>query len=149
MPYLKLYYHIVWATFERQPQIDPERAAIIRGTLYSKAKELRVALHAVGIVADHGHVVASIPPVLSMAACVKHFKGASSRAVNVRTGAGQVFRWQEGYGALTLGEQSLATVIAYVRDQPRHHGEGTTVPLYEAIEGEHDRQSSSDDFFTP
>src|SRR5438093_614410 len=118
MPYWQLYYHLVWATFERQPLIDAEREAIVRTTLYSKAKSLRVVLHAVGNVADHIHLVASIPPVLSVATCVRHLKGASSRAVNVRTGTPQVFRWQEGYGALSKGERSLATVVAYVRNQP-------------------------------
>jgi putative transposase len=66
MPYWKLYYHLVWATFERLPLITPEREAILRTTLYVKAKELRLVLHGLGHVADHSHVVASIPPVLSV-----------------------------------------------------------------------------------
>ncbi len=146
MPYWKLYYHLVWATFERHPLINPEREAIIRTTWFTKAKELRLVLHATGIVADHVHVVASIPPVLSVAVCVKHLKGASSRAVHVQAGPGHPFRWQEGYGALSLGERSLATVIAYVQDQPRHHREGTTLPLYETTPEERLAQSSSDNF---
>ncbi len=148
MPYWKLYYHLVWATFERHPLITPEREAIVRTTLYSKAKDLRAVLHVVGGVADHVHVVASIPPVLSVAACVKQLKGASSRAVNVQASAGQIFRWQEGYGALSLGERSLSTVVAYVKNQPRHHREQTTLAVYETTEGEGIGESSSDDFFT-
>ena len=96
MPYWKLYYHITWATFERHPLITPECKAILHTTLFTKARELKVVLHAAGSVADHVHVVVSIPPVLSVAACVKHLKGASSRAVHVQAGAGQAFRWQEG-----------------------------------------------------
>jgi REP-associated tyrosine transposase len=147
MPYWRLYYHIVWATFERHPLITVERGAIIRATLSAKAKELRVVLHATGIVADHMHVVASIPPVLSLAVCVKHLKGASSRAVHLRAGTGRAFRWQEGYGALTLGERSLRTVVAYVQDQPRRHREQTTLPLFETTE--RPEQSSSEDFGSP
>ena len=41
------------------------------------------------------------------------------------------FQWQGGYGALSLGERSLETVIAYVRNQPEHHRTGRTVALYE------------------
>ena len=134
MPYWKLYYHLIWATFGRHPLITSECEAIMRTVLYTKVKDLKVVLHAVGIVTDHVHVVASIPPVLSVAACVKHLKGATSRAANVQAGAGLVFRWQEGYGVLSLGERSLATVVAYVRDQPRHHHERTTVPLYETTD---------------
>ncbi len=149
MPYWKLYYHIIWATFERHQVITAECEAIIRTVLFAKAKELRVVLHATGIVADHMHVVASIPPGLSVAACVKHLKGATSRAVHLRSGVGQVFRWQEGYAALSLGERSLETVVSYVRDQPRHHDEQTTIALYEMTEGERRAQSSLDDFRTP
>ena len=141
-----LYYHLVWATFERHPLITPEREAVIRTTLYTKAKDLRAVLHAVGNVTDHVHVVPSIPPTLSVAACVKQLKGASSRAVNVQAGAVRVFRWQEGYGALSLGERSLGTVVEYVRNQPRHHRDDTTLALYERTEGEGVQQSSSDDF---
>jgi putative transposase len=147
MPYWKLYYHIVWATVERHALITAERGAIIRTTLFAKAKELRVVLHATGIVADHMHVVASIPPVLSLAACVKHLKGANSRAVHVQAGAGQPFRWQEGYGALSLGERSLGTVVAYVVDQPRHHRDQTTLSLFETTE--RPEQPSSDDLYNP
>ncbi len=150
MSYWKLYYHVVWTTFDRQPLINLERAAIIRAALYIKAKKLRAVLHAVGNVTDHVHVVASFPPMLSVSAYVKHLKGATSRAVHVRTGASQAFRWQEGYGALSLGERSLATVVAYVRDQPRHHRERTVLDVYERSEAERARQqSSSDDFFAP
>ena len=146
MPYWKLYYHLVWATYERQPSIDSVREAIIWTTLSAKAAEMRVVLHAVGNVADHIHVVASVPPALTLATCVKHLKGASSRAVNVQLHAGSPFRWQEGYGALTLGERSLDRVVSYVHDQPRHHGEGRTVALYEATDEPTRSQSSSDDF---
>ena len=103
MPYWKLYYHLVWATFERLPLLNLERERIIRATLYAKAKELGLVLHSVGNVVDHIHVVTSVPPALSVAACVKQLKGASSRAVNVQAKTGEVFRWQEGYEHLALG----------------------------------------------
>jgi putative transposase len=83
MPYWKLYYHLIWATYERQPLIGSECEAIIRTTLYAKAGEMHAVLHAIGNVADHVHMVASVPPAISLATCVKYLKGASSRAVNM------------------------------------------------------------------
>lgn len=133
MPFWKLYYHLVWATFERRRLIYPDRETVIRMTLYAKAKELGLVLHAVGNVDDHIHVVASIPPSLSVAECVKRLKGASSRAINVREGTNHVFQWQEGYGALSIGERSLSTVVAYARDQKQHHREGRTLALFEVV----------------
>ena|SRR5579862_4450471 len=146
MPYWKLYYHLIWVTHERQPLIGRDEEAVIKTTFYAKAAEMRVTLHAIGIVADHVHVVASIPPAVSVAICVKHLKGASSRAVNVQRHPNRLFRWEEGYGALTLGERSLAQVVAYVQNQPRHHQEGTAVGLYETMDASATAESSSDDF---
>jgi len=98
--------------------------------VYAKAKDLNLVLHALGGVEDHVHVVASIPPRLSVAACVKHLKGASSRAVNVQARNERVFQWQEGYGALTFGERSLHDRHLRAK-QRRHHREGTALALYE------------------
>ncbi len=133
MPYWKLYYHIVWATFERLPLIDGDRERIIHSTLYAKAKELGLVVHAMGNVQNHLHVVASIPPTRSVAECVKHLKGASSRAVNAHE-TSHAFQWQEGYGALSFAERSFRTVVAYVKDQKQHHEQGTLIDLYEFTE---------------
>jgi len=131
MPYWKLYYHLIWATFERCALIDGNCERVILLTLHGKAKELGLTLHAVGSVQDHIHVVASIPPARSVAECVKGLKGASSRAVNSREATDRAFRWQEGYGALSIGERSLATVVGYVKAQKEHHRDGRTIALYE------------------
>ncbi len=32
-----------------------------------------------------------------------------------------LFQWQEGYGAFTVGPNSLAAVAKYVRNQEEHH----------------------------
>jgi hypothetical protein len=66
--------------------------------------------------------------------------------VSLQSSAGQVFRWQEGYGALSFGERSLETVAAYVHNQPRHHRERSTLALYETTDEHGIPQSSSDDF---
>ncbi len=145
MPYWKLYYHLVWGTFERHPLMTPEREVIIRTSLYRTANELDLVLHAIGNVADHIHLVVSVPPVVSIAASVKRLKGASSRAVSLCATAEPPFRWQEGYGVLSIGERSLPTVIAYVRHQPQHHSSRTTLAGFEMTTLEDVRQSSSDD----
>jgi putative transposase len=133
MPYWRLHYHLVWATYKREPMLSPERETLLRGVVYQKAKELGFVIHAVGNVEDHVHVVASIAPKTSVADCVRHFKGASSYAFNHAPGTHPEFKWQEGYGALTIGERSLPTVIAYANDQKRHHREDMLVTVYERM----------------
>ena len=106
------------------------------GVLYKKAEELGVKVHAAGNVDDHVHVVLSIPPKLSVADCVRHLKGASAFAINRMDGSDGQFKWQAGYGAISIGERSLPTVMAYANDQKVHHKERTILNVYERIDEE-------------
>jgi REP element-mobilizing transposase RayT len=134
MTYWRLHYHLIWATFERQPTITPEREKMFYGVLYKKGDELGLKIHAAGNTEDHVHVVLSIPPKLAVADCVKHLKGASAFAINHMDGSDGPFKWQEGYGALSIGERSLDTVMAYAARQKEHHKESTAIAVYEKIE---------------
>jgi putative transposase len=107
---------------------------VVHQIAFAKARELGLVLHAVGGVPDHVHVVVSIPPTRCVAEIVKQLKGARSRAVHLSASAGCDFRWQEGYGARTLGGASLARVIEYVRQQPEHRASGTIVGAYEKVD---------------
>jgi putative transposase len=134
MTYWRLHYHLIWATFERQPTITPECEKMFYGVLYQKAKELDLKIHAAGNTEDHAHIVISIPPKLAVADCVRNFKGASAFAINHMDGRDGQFKWQEGYGALSIGERSLDTVKAYAVRQKEHHKENTAIAVYERIE---------------
>jgi REP element-mobilizing transposase RayT len=104
------------------------------GVLYNKAKELGVKIHAAGNLENHTHVVASIPQKLAVADCVRHFKGASSYAINHMAGSDGKFEWQEGYGALSIGERSLEAVKEYTAKQKEHHRENKMIDVYERME---------------
>jgi putative transposase len=131
MSYWRLHYHLVWGTYAREPLIDAEREAVIHHTLSGKAHELRVFLHGVGNTTDHLHAVLSIPPKLAVAECVRQLKGASSHAVNHMLPRPELFRWQDGYGAVTVSEDRLAAVVAYATHQREHHARGTLIDALE------------------
>jgi len=128
MPYCRLHYHLVWATRERRPLLGEPEEQLIHGVVQRKARMLRILVHAIGSTADHIHLAVSLPPTLNPADCVRHLKGASSRAINVRL---HPFAWQSEYGALTLGERALAAVVDYVRRQKEHHRRLSTIPALE------------------
>jgi putative transposase len=83
---------------------------------------------------DHVHIVLSIPPKLSVADCVRHLKGASAYVINHMPNSDGQFKWQEGYGALSIGEHSLETVMAYAARQKEHHKERTIIAAYEEMD---------------
>jgi REP element-mobilizing transposase RayT len=136
MTYWRLHYHLIWATLDRQPILTVEREKLFYGVLYGKAQELDLKIHAAGNVDDHAHVVISIPPKISVADCVRHLKGASAFAINHMDGSDGSFQWQAGYGALTIGERSLETVMEYAAKQKEHHCEKKVIAVYERIDDE-------------
>lgn len=143
MTYWRLHYHLIWATFQREPTLTGEREKMFYGVLYNKAKELGVKIHAAGNVEDHAHVVASIPPKLAVADCVRHLKGASSFAINHMPGSDGQFKWQEGYGALSISERSLETAKEYAARQKEHHQDGKVIDIYERIDEDEIEESGA------
>ena len=136
MTYWRLHYHIIWSTMDRQPILTSDLEKLSYGVIYGKAKELDLKIHAAGNLADHVHIVLSIPPKISVADCVRHLKGASAYAINHMDGSDGQFKWQAGYGALTVGERSLETVMEYAARQKEHHKVGTTIGIYERMDEE-------------
>ena len=131
MAFWRLHYHLVWSTHQREPMLTDAVEKQVYGTILSKAKALGVIVHAIGGVDDHVHLVVSISPRYSIAECVQQFKGASSHYVNYQPGAPHSFRWQDDYGAMTIGERSLADVATYVLSQKEHHRNETLRPFLE------------------
>jgi putative transposase len=123
VPYSRLFYHLVWATKNREPVIGPEEEAIIRRSFALTFVDLEAIPHAVGVMPDHVHVAVFAPPKFSPAELVKRLKGGSSRALNLEgpRREQETFAWQGEYGVLAFGEQALPTVIEYVSNQPAHH----------------------------
>ena len=138
MTYWRLHYHLIWATFNREPTLTPEREKMFYGVLYKKAEEQGLKIHASGNLEDQVHVVVSIPPLLAVAECVRQFKGASAYAINRMDGSDGQFKWQGGYGALSVGERSLETVMEYAAKQKEHHRNNKLITVYERIDEDED-----------
>jgi putative transposase len=136
MTYWRLHYHMIWSTHDREPSITPECEKMFYGVLYQKAKELDLKIHAAGNIEDHVHVVLSIPPKIAVADAVRHVKGTSAFAINHMDGSDGTFKWQGGYGVLSVDERSLETVMEYATRQMEHHREKKLINLYERIDEE-------------
>jgi putative transposase len=138
MTFWRLHYHLFWATFNREPSLIADREKMFYGVLCNKSQELGLIIHAAGNVEDHVHVVASIPPKIAVAECVRQIKGASAYAINRMPGGEGDFKWQGGYGALTIDERSLPIVMAYANNQKERHRTNQFIALYERMDGDED-----------
>ena len=121
MSFWRHYYHIVWATKARKPLITAQIEARLHGYLVSRAGELDAHVYAINGVADHVHVVASIPPKHAVSDFVKALKGASAHFVNHVIRPDEQFAWQRGFGSFTLGESKLVFAMRYVDEQKTRH----------------------------
>src|SRR5688572_25857281 len=100
MSFWRCHYHLIWTTRQRLPVIDSFREALIAKCIASIADEQHLEVHAIGSVADHIHVVVSIPPRLAVASMVQKFKGSSSKQLG-KVQASQTDGWpgwQAEYG---------------------------------------------------
>ncbi|NUQ38089.1 MAG: IS200/IS605 family transposase [Caldilineales bacterium] len=104
MPFWRNYYHIVWATKNREPFITPTIEPRLFAYIVRKSAELGAYVYAIDGWTEHTHAVAAIPPHVAVSHWVKTIKGASSHDLN-QQGLPSHFAWQRGYGVLTLGQR--------------------------------------------
>ena len=134
MTFWRNYYHLVWATDDRRPLLEPLVEQRLFPYFIAKAAELNTHVYAVNGWVDHVHLLVAIPPRHAVADIVKHLKGASSHDLNRDGGFAGAFAWQRGYGVLTLGETQKPLALAYIRNQKQHHQAQTANPWLERID---------------
>ncbi|MEJ5197997.1 MAG: IS200/IS605 family transposase [Anaerolineae bacterium] len=135
MPFYQLFYHLIWATKNREPLLLPDVESVILGFLRSKATGLGGVVFALNCVVDHVHMVVAIPPSIAVARFVGQVKAVASTRFN-KLQMGNAFFWQEEYGAFSFDGKRLPHYIAYVEHQKEHHARGTTIPILERTSGE-------------
>ena len=119
--YTELYYHLIWATWRRYPFMVPDiQVPIYRYSNYQCRKN-DFHLYAVNGIEDHIHVVISLNPTVCISETIKQLKGTTAHFCNNRLSLDHLFKWQQGYGALTIDKRALPHVISYVKNQKQHH----------------------------
>ena len=92
--YASLHYHIIFSTKERRAMIDTP----LQGRLYDYIGGIAIKegamLRAIGGVADHVHLLASVPPTLGIADFLRLIKTNSSKWVHDNFAA-KPFGWQD------------------------------------------------------
>lgn len=134
MSYWRLYYHIIWATYERQPLLDARTKDGIFEYIQNKITSLEGVFHAIGGIEDHVHLVVSIPPKIAIADFVQRIKGSSSHYINESRKDLAKFAWQHEYGVVSFSHNQLDQVTEYVLNQEQRHKSGDVHPIFERID---------------
>lgn len=139
MPYWRLYYHVVWATRHREPMISEGMIEPIVRAIEQTTRESGVNVFAVGVMADHVHVLAQIPPSLAPSAVIGQWKGASSHAANSQGPESLAkLAWQAGYGVQSVSQRGFDQVRDYVLNQRQRHAARQVYGAYERTEDVND-----------
>jgi putative transposase len=117
--YISSLIHCVFSTKNRRDLIAEEIQPQVWAFLGGIARKNGFKALIVGGIANHVHVLLSLPAVLPLSKAMQLIKGASSHWMNENHT--RDFAWQEGYGAFTVGISQKDQTISYIRRQPEHH----------------------------
>jgi REP element-mobilizing transposase RayT len=134
LPYCQLFYHLVWATKNRQPLLTLKVEPVIHSFLRTKAIGLGATVFALNGLEDHVHMVVAIPAKISVAKFIGQIKAVASTKFNKLDPNAPPFFWQEEYGAFTFDRKRLPNYIGYVERQKEHHARGTIIPILERFD---------------
>lgn len=130
--YHRLYYHLIWATKNRENILDNILGDIIRKFLKSKIIKLGGKLLEFNTNGDHCHLLIQSIPQLSISDLAGDLKGYSAYEINKIKGI-KFLKWQQGFGVLTLSSKSVPFVRKYILDQKEHHKNKTTINILENV----------------
>ena len=135
--YTSLHYHVVFSTKNRQPFLGEAIRERLFAYLGGISRENGMNALEIGGVADHVHLLLSIPTSLAVSKAVQLLKGGSSHWVKEAFPNLIDFAWQDGYAAFTVSQSQLDDVRAYIRSQAEHHRTKTFVEEYRAFLSRH------------
>jgi len=121
MSYVSSYHHCVFSTKERRPLITPALRGRLWPFLGGIARQNKMKALEIGGMADHVHILISLPATMPIAKALQLLKGGSSKWVHETFPEYRLFAWQQKYGAFSVSQSQLPSVIDYLKNQEPHH----------------------------
>ena len=133
----KVVLHIIFSTKDRESWLDSDVRPRMHAYLAAVCRDLGAQLVRVGGVADHVHIVTTLPRTLSQAQMIERIKKVSSKWIKTLDARYRGFFWQRGYGAFSVSPSQLEAVMQYVDTQQEHHRTRTFQEEYRELLHKH------------
>jgi putative transposase len=119
--FTQIYIQAVFAVEWRQSLILPEHKEEIQKYITGILRNKNQKLIEIDSMPDHLHMLIGMEPDIALSDLVREVKKSSTRFINERRFVRGKFNWQEGFGAFSYSRSRLDAVIAYIRNQEKHH----------------------------
>lgn len=134
----KVILHVIFSTKNREPCLDSNMLPRVHAYLATICRDLGAEFVRVGGVADHVHIVTTLPRTVSQAELIEQIKKVSSKWIKTLESRYRVFFWQRGYGAFSVSPSQLEGVLRYIETQQDHHRTRTFQEEYRELLRRHD-----------
>ena len=119
----KILVHIVFSTKNRDnlitPEIENDLFGYIHGIIENNGSKLIIA----NGTTNHIHLLISFGKKIDIPELVGDIKRDSSKWIKKNGQEFEKFYWQKGYGAFSIGQSQVETVMKYIENQKEHHAE--------------------------
>lgn len=119
----KILVHIVFSTKNRADLISPEIESglfsYIHGIVENNGSKLIIA----NGTTNHIHLLVSLGKKIIIPELIGDIKRDSSSWIKKQNASFSNFYWQKGYGAFSIGQSQVTTVINYIKKQKEHHNQ--------------------------
>ena len=141
----RLYAHLVWTTRNREPVIDARLARFLCGFLRGVARQERVRVLEIGMVATHVHLLIRTHPTTQLSRLLQRLKGGSAAVAGKERHStrGHVLRWAKGYAIRSVSPRVIGNVRDYLRAQPTRHP-GEAIPDWQGDIAEYDASAQDE-----
>jgi len=133
----KVIIHTTFSTKNREPFLDSDVRLRVHAYLATICRDLGAELLRVGGVADHVHIVTTLPRTVSQAQLVEQIKKGSSKWIKELDPRYRLFFWQRGYAAFSVSPSQLEAVLQYIEAQQEHHRTRTFQDEYRELLRKH------------
>lgn len=121
--YTQLLSHVVFSTKERRPALTPKLRAKLFPYMTGIIQQLGGIARLINGVADHVHILLSLPATAAPSEFIGKLKANSSKWVHESFPEHRDFAWQLGYSAFSVSFSQKQGVLDYIAGQEEHHAQ--------------------------
>ncbi len=119
---VQIFIHVVFSTKNRVEMIAPEIESELFAYIGGIATNNNSKLVAAGGTANHIHLLILLSKTIGLSELVGDIKRNSSRWIKTKGDSFKTFRWQDGFGAFSVGQTQVPMVKEYIANQKEKHG---------------------------